>query len=882
MEENFDSMKKQIKNKVAMLIDDNKIDEAYAVIREYLEIVPNDVEAFSMEAVILMMNAQFDKAELVLKNGLQIDNNYFDLNYNLAFLYENLNKYNESVLYYERALDITNDESTINEINEKISIITKDHRVDLNLIQQSKNKSGIIRKVLFIQSVPCIRTNKVAKALSQKGIQVDILYSSVHPSQVYKNLKLPYKNIYQLQNVNEMIDFINDSDYDILYSSNEPDYLTVLFTATNKPIIHDTHDMMSLRSDITNEQIVLEYIANVKSAGNIYVNPMIRDIAVNKFNLKNKPILSLHSYIEEEQLPLKYYEKLSNIDGQIHCVFEGGLHGTIGHHRYLEPIFLKLAENNIHVHLHCPVDENYINKLLKKSKYIHYEGVTSPQNLIVEMTKYDIGLAIFNLTERNKTFLDTAFPNKIWDYLAASLPIMFADLISFKQFAEENGVGKVLNLDGDIKQQFKDVMDIKIDKNFLINKKWTMNRAAANIIKFLVCVKNEYYLDKEQVINSNKGEIKKNKYERIIQDIRKTYDNFKLANRKKVVLIGTTDCIKKNMDSFSAFIISKTYMLDKVDTIELNDINSVNYDYIIIDTGNNLISDEIKRNLINSGIPTHKIILWESIIFGLSNIEGFNFKLNKYMEEKNFETIITGLSYAESGIDIDYLDKSTFNFALSGQDLYYDYKILKYIIEKRTNDSLRHVVINLAYYSFGYDLSKSNNKFRVQRYYDIFKDTHNNPNINEVKLLSKMYLKCENNLKYESYCKELFNGIVEKNMYNNVFDEIKKQSNMMYSETIKENINIFERILEMLNYNNIKATIVILPVTKYYQNAYEYKQRDIFYDILNSFKNKYIFEVMDYFQNNDFEDNEFYDFSHLNLRGAKKFTILLNEHLNKK
>lgn len=71
-----------------------------------------------------------------------------------------------------------------------------------------------------------------------------------------------------------MINFINNSDYDILYSS-------------NKSIIYDTHDMMSLRSDITNEEIILEYIANVKSSGNIYVNPMIRDIAVSKFNLKN-------------------------------------------------------------------------------------------------------------------------------------------------------------------------------------------------------------------------------------------------------------------------------------------------------------------------------------------------------------------------------------------------------------------------------------------------------------------------------------------------------------------------------------------------------------------------------------------------------------------
>lgn len=41
---------------------------------------------------------------------------------------------------------------------------------------------NLIKKILFIQSVPCIRTNKVAKALNNRGIQVDMLYLAAHPS----------------------------------------------------------------------------------------------------------------------------------------------------------------------------------------------------------------------------------------------------------------------------------------------------------------------------------------------------------------------------------------------------------------------------------------------------------------------------------------------------------------------------------------------------------------------------------------------------------------------------------------------------------------------------------------------------------------------------
>ena len=363
-----------------------------------------------------------------------------------------------------------------------------------------KNINAEIKKILFVQSVPCIRTNKVAKALHERGIQVDLIYLEAHPAQVYKDLELPYTNMYKLQNVNEIVELINKSDYDILYSSNEPDYLTVLFTVTNKPIVHDTHDMMSLRADITNEQLILEYIANVKSSGNIYVNPLIKDIAVERFNIKNKPILTLHSFVELGQLPDRHYEKLSSKDGEIHCVFEGGLQGIVGHHRFLEPILLRLVEHHIHVHLHCPADHKYIETLVAKSKYIHYEGVTSPQNLILEMTKYDIGLAIFNVTERNKTFLDTAFPNKIWDYLAAGLPILFTDLLSFRQFTEQSGVGKILDSNGDIKEQVKEVHKIKIEKDFLKKKKWIMNEAIEQVIDFLKAVKKNYYY-----INNEKG-----------------------------------------------------------------------------------------------------------------------------------------------------------------------------------------------------------------------------------------------------------------------------------------------------------------------------------------------------------------------------------------
>ncbi|WP_094603815.1 hypothetical protein SPSIL_042250 [Sporomusa silvacetica DSM 10669] len=474
----------QIKENITFLINENKLYEAQGLLSQYMNMVKDDSEAFSIQAVIDIKNDQLDAAKITLQKGLQIDSKSFDLLFNIAYVYKELGDLKTAIKYYLNAEKQCEDAMQKRHINEIVCSIRKVYQPSCE---------DTINKVLFVQNVPCIRTNKVAKALASKGIQVDIIYLTVHPAEVYKDIKLPYQNIYKLSDINQMVQFVNDSDYDVLYSSNEPDYLTVIFGTCNKPIVHDTHDMMSLRADISTEQLVLEYMANIKSTGNIYVNDAVRDIAMQKFKLQNKPVFSLNSYIEAEQLPNRYYEKLSSKDGEIHCVFEGGLANSPGHHRFLEPMFLALANQRIHIHLHCPVDPQYIVQLQKKSRYIHYEGICSPKQLIEEMTKYDIGLAIFNLNERNKVFLDTAFPNKIWDYLAAGLPILFADLLSFRNFAQTSGVGKVFDFHAHIKQQIDEIMSITIDKDILKKNRWTMNDAAEDIIDFLAKVKKQHH-----------------------------------------------------------------------------------------------------------------------------------------------------------------------------------------------------------------------------------------------------------------------------------------------------------------------------------------------------------------------------------------------------
>ncbi|SKA86236.1 Glycosyl transferase 4-like [Caloramator quimbayensis] len=561
----IEEKKKKIKSMIEALINEKKLEDAKLAIEDYRKVVPDDIDIYSMLGVIYILEKNYDEAIEIMEKGIIKDCNNFDLHYNLGYVYSQINMYKDSFIHYYKAYNNCFDSELKDIINDNLKKL--ENKLGQNQKNNIINALENIKKVLFIQDVPCIRTNKIAKVIACKGIQVDLLYISAHPLQVYKDIELPYKNMFQLKDINQAINYINNSDYDILYSSNEPDYFTVLFLATNKPIIHDTHDMMSLRSEISNEQVVLEYIANVMASGNIYVHELVKDIAIKKFGIRNKPIFVLNNFIEKSMIPKQRKEKLSCYDGEMHCVFEGGLSNIQGHHRFLEGHFLKLAKEKIHVHIYGNVNLNYIKQLESKSKYIHYEGVLSPKKLLVELTKYDIGLAFFNVTQQNKMFLDTTFANKIFDYLAAGLPIAFVDLISYKMFNEKYNVGKIINFNQKIYKQIEEVKNINIDENILFNNDFIINNQFFNIINFLNKVKQTHELKKtsqEEFIIEN---IKHNKIQEAENMIREL-----LSKEKSIEMIELLSEIHKMKGNI---ILSDYYNKNKLN-INSNEIYSKN------------------------------------------------------------------------------------------------------------------------------------------------------------------------------------------------------------------------------------------------------------------------------------------------------------------
>lgn len=363
--------------------------------------------------------------------------------------------------------------------------------VELAKISYYQKRNGAEEKnILFVQNAACIRTHKIAKVMKENGFKVFLLFTLAPIFGAYSDFADIYEEVWGFSSANGIVDFISNSDFDIVHVSNEPDILATIVQKSNKPVVFDTHDMQSIRSDIGIETLILEHLANTESNGNLYVSEYAADIAREKYGLKEQEVLSVGNLVVN-QIPLvDAFSKLSSSDYEIHCVYEGGVVGEDrNHHRFFDDIWRKIADVGIHIHFYSPSDLYYCRRLEKISPFIHYEGNLSGDRLIHEMTRYDCGLAVFNSVDNNRLHLETASVNKVFEYINAGLPVISAGIKSLRDMLEKYHVGLELDFSQNIKEQIVKACKIKIDSDFLLQNNFTMQTRSQELETFYERVK---------------------------------------------------------------------------------------------------------------------------------------------------------------------------------------------------------------------------------------------------------------------------------------------------------------------------------------------------------------------------------------------------------
>lgn len=269
------------------------------------------------------------------------------------------------------------------------------------------------------------------------------------------------------------------------------------------------------------------------------------------------------------------------------------------------------------------------------------------------------------------------------------------------------------------------------------------------------------------------------------------------------------------------------------------------------------------------------------------------------------DTIVVGNSYACFGIDALKMQK-TINCALPSQDLYFAEKIIHDICDN--NKQIKNVIIGGGYYLFHSDLSRTRNKSEISRiakvYAPIYGDWHNCliwPN-NEYevaksdifdieKIIDSIYVESEPEITYfgkwnGNRIKNQTKVWEEKSRNWQEFSEIQKKEigkerayahNKCISRkaTYRENIRILKSIEAYLQKKNIHMIMVVFPATAYYRNGADTRFKDFYYEALENIES--IVHVVDCYDVDIFQNEDFADTDHLDDKGAEKMTYIVKE-----
>lgn len=350
-----------------------------------------------------------------------------------------------------------------------------------------------------------------------------------------------------------------------------------------------------------------------------------------------------------------------------------------------------------------------------------------------------------------------------------------------------------------------------------------------------------------------------------------------------ISLLKDSKCIKAFVDSDSKKIGTK---YNNIDVISPNEIRNYSYNYIIIASQFYL---EIKNLLLKLGISLEKVIEFYRIL-PIKLEEKFNLQNNilKFVNE-NYKMMVTGISYALRGINEEKFNINTINLAMSSQDLYYDYNIVKYLFELKPNNRIKKMILGISYYSFHYDLSLSSVNDRCLIYYKnldklhnfndiIFLQSYKNYNLIEENIFKKNYLftvLCFDK-RYNNLLEKLLSGNLQEDKYTIGKQRAEKHSNKNYPKTYNENVSILKDYIRFLNNNKVEVNLMVFPVTKYYYEHFSEKLISEFYEAILEIRQECNFHIYDFFNSKLFHDDDFDDVTHLNKKGADKMTRLLN------
>ena len=313
-------------------------------------------------------------------------------------------------------------------------------------------------RVLFLQQQPCIRTLKYAVGLRSAcdGLELGFAFQGRSLDEWYGTGDELFDRWWRLgADATELAAVIDEFRPDVVHSHNLPDRLTVLaldVTGGGAPVVHDVHDLQSLRRTAyedgfpePDDPVLLERTAVEGSAAVVAVSPeMLAEIRA-RYRVQRSRCLA--NFALARDLPASVPDPDRRTRGRPRIVYQGTL-STNGGHYDLRELFQAVVAGgaDLDIHPSRPVPE--YQALAAGTPGMRCHDRLDPRRLLQVLPEYDFGWAGFNAT-LNGAHLDTALPNKLFEYLGCGLPVITLGHRALSRFVAEHGVGvEIDGLDG--------------------------------------------------------------------------------------------------------------------------------------------------------------------------------------------------------------------------------------------------------------------------------------------------------------------------------------------------------------------------------------------------------------------------------------------------
>jgi glycosyltransferase involved in cell wall biosynthesis len=307
-------------------------------------------------------------------------------------------------------------------------------------------------RVLFLQQQPCARARKFAAALA--AVRPDIELGFAHRgrtlTETYGTGDELFSHWWKLDNrpARGLREALNDFAPDIIHSHNLPDSLTVLaieLTSGRVPVIHDVHDLQSLRGSVygdgfppPRDAAELEQRAVEESSALITVSAELLEEIGARYS--PPPLTCVFpNYALERDLPADLPDPDAHSDSPLRMVYEGTL-ATNGGHYDLREIFKAIVAQGIELDVFPARESPAYRALAESTPGLRYHDPLAPDRLLHVLPRYDVGWAGFN-DQLSAAHLGTVLPNKLYEYAGSGLPSVTLPHRALSRLVLDEGLG---------------------------------------------------------------------------------------------------------------------------------------------------------------------------------------------------------------------------------------------------------------------------------------------------------------------------------------------------------------------------------------------------------------------------------------------------------